>query len=513
MKDFTVASIFQDNMVIQRDKEFCIWGTAQAGHVIEVSAGGRKVEVKSKKNGQWKVILPPFSASEGEEICILDHTIEETIRIRNVAVGEVWVAGGQSNMEYLMKYDADRYRELKKPENSQIRFYDVPHIVFEGDDNPTGHQGIWRIANRENLPYYSAAAYYFAKDIQESTGVTVGIVGCNWGGTTALTWMDRERLRVHPILKKYWLDFCRECGKIDEEEYENRFRKCREIFREFDNEYYDEVMYGISWEQQLEHMERMKTLPPLPMGKWDINAPGNLYESMVKTIAGFAVKGVLWYQGESDWMRAEDYACLFREVIASWRNAWNDDFPFLYVQLAPFYRWLGEDGKEYPEVRRQQEIVSREVPSVWMTSSTDCGMKWDIHPKRKQPIGKRLALLARGKVYGEDIVCESPECMEAHMQNGKIELYFSFVGDGLKQTDAIQRGIYVCYGKESMETSVIECKGNKITVNNPDAGRRPDSVSFMEEAYGECLIYNSVGIPLKPFHIEITERNFSTSDN
>lgn len=507
MKDFTVASIFQDNMVIQRDKKFCIWGTAQAEHVIEVSLKGQNAKVKSTKDGQWKIVLPSISASENEEIHIQDYTGGGTIQIRNVAIGEVWVAGGQSNMEYLMKYDADRYRELKKPENPQIRFYDVPHIAFEGDDNQTEHQGIWRIANRENLPYYSAVAYYFAKDIHESTGVTVGIVGCNWGGTTALTWIDRERLKGHPILKKYWLDFCRECGEISEEEYENRFWECRRIFREFDNEYIDEILYGISWGQQLEHMERLKTLPLLPMGKWDTNAPGNLFESMVKTIAGFSVKGILWYQGEGDRMRADNYACLFREVITSWRNAWNDELPFLFVQLAPFYRWLGEDGREYPKVRRQQEMISQEVSSVWMTSSTDCGMKWDIHPKRKQPIGKRLALLARGKIYGEDIVCEPPECMEAHIHGSKIELYFSSVGAGLKQADAIQRGIYVCYGEKRAEASVIECEGNKITVNNPDTGRKPDSISFMEEAYGECLIYNSAGIPLKPFHINITERD------
>lgn len=503
MCKFGVGTIFQESMVIQREKKLKVWGHAQSKDRIQVSVGQEFVEAYTSEDGLWETCLPPLSASADETMIIWNKNTDEKITLNHIAIGEVWIAGGQSNMEYLMKYDADRYRELRKPENSGIRFYDVPHIAFEGDDNPTGHQGIWRIANSENLPFFSAAAYYFAVDMQKKLGVPVGIVGCNWGGTTTLTWMDRERLKAHPVLKKYWESFREECGKISEKEYEERFKNCRKVFREFDLEYNDDIMYGISWPQQLEHMERLKTLPPLPMGKWDANAPGNLFESMVSRIAGFATRGVLWYQGEGDWMRAEDYADLFREVILSWREVWKEELPFLFVQIAPFYKWLGEEGREYPKVRRQQELVSKEVSGTWMTTSTDCGMKWDIHPKQKKPIGKRLALLAFGKIYGEEIACEPSECVEACVTDDKIELLFTSVGTGLTMTDDIQRGMYVCYGETRIEAEHIQCQGNKIILGNPGHGKRPEKVSFMEEAYGECMIYNSVGVPLKPFSIEI----------
>lgn len=406
-------------------------------------------------------------------------------------------------MEFLMKYDADRYAEFKKEENRRIRFYDVPHTAFEGDENPVDHQGIWRTASPENLPYFPAVAYYFAQNLQRKLQVPVGILGCNWGGTTALTWIERTRLQHHPILRKYWEEFCSEEKKTPEDEYEKIYRHCMNTYRAFDSEYADQVMYGISWPQQVEHMQRLQKLPPLPMGKWAVNAPGNLYESMVKKVAGFGVRGVLWYQGEGDWMRAEDYTCLFGEVVSSWRAAWQEELPFLTVQLAPFYKWLGEEGREYPMIRRQQEQAAREIPGVWMTSSTDCGMKWDIHPKRKSPLGERLALLARGKVYEEEIVCQPPECKKAYVEDGKLVLEFSETGEGLKMLDAVQHGLYAYSQDKTVELTKLVCCGNKLIIDISAVSGKPERVTFMDSAYGECMIYNSADIPLKPFEIGV----------
>lgn len=205
-------------------------------------------------------------------------------------------------------------------------------------------------------------------------------------------------------------------------------------------------------------------------------------------------------------MRADDYAELFRQVILSWRSLWQETLPFLYVQIAPFYRWLGETGEKYPVVRRQQELEMSMTENVWMTSTTDCGMKWDIHPKRKKHIGERLALLARGKVYGEDIVCEPPECREICYDKDRIYLYFTSVGIGLVQTDPYQRYMYAWYGEEKEEIRHMKCENGMIIAENPRNGIKPDKISFMDEAYGDCVIYNSEKIPLKPFEKEVADR-------
>ena len=173
------------------------------------------------------------------------------------------------------------------------------------------------------------------------------------------------------------------------------------------------LLYGRDYTWQEDYMKQHTKDPLIPLGPYHINRPGGLYHMMLEPLHSFPIKGVIWYQGESDAGHADIYDTLLETLITDWRQKWNDDFPFLFVQLAPFGIWLECTSENYSVVREKQQLVSDTVPNTGMVSIMDIGSYYDIHPKEKMEVGRRLALLARGKVYGEDILCESPRLINA----------------------------------------------------------------------------------------------------
>lgn len=184
---------------------------------------------------------------------------------------------------------------------------------------------------------------------------------------------------------------------------------------------------------------KQEEAPENPMGPYNVGRPGGLYHQMLETIIPCGARGVLWYQGESDEGHADIYDRLFEAMIGCWRESFCQELPFLFVQLAPYGTWLGGTGEKYPELRRRQEMVSRRVPGAYMTSVMDLGMYEDIHPKHKKEVGERLALLARGKVYKEELLCEPPALLGAERKGKKITLHFAHAGVGLWRKEKRRR--------------------------------------------------------------------------
>lgn len=521
------AILFQDHMVLQREKEISIWGTADTGALVTVTMQGKTSSVETDAEGNWKVLCGPFIESFAEELVITSG--DEKLVLHDVQVGEVWLAGGQSNMEFHMRYDADMATEKGNCTNDNIRFFDYPEVSYIGqiDEADYGKEyGFWRKAEPEQLERFSAVGYYFAKDLQEKYQVPIGIIGCNWGGTPACAWMSNEAI-MEGGGQVYLDDYNEALKNLDFEAYEANFMNNPMSWRvdQLADPIGDMMMFGCTPEEFGAKLAEMgidmskfdpSTLLPAIGPKYE-RRPSGLYESMLKQVAPYTIRGVIWYQGETDGdEHPEVYKTMFPSMIQNWRRLWNDEFPFLFVQIAPLDFWMACKGEPYVEIRAAQQYTADTVPGTGMAVITDVGMQFDIHPKKKQPVGHRLALIAENKVYGEDILCEAPTLSEVAIQEEKLVLTFENAGDGLYLTENVPYGqnvnkeqlggLQVIQEGQELDSSMLKAyaKGNQVVITSSLIhADSPTQVKMAKAGWYLVNLYNSAGIPARPAEIWI----------
>lgn len=503
---FNVARIFGDNMVLQRDKPVKVWGECERPQTIRVFVDGREAASTQAARGAWQVTLPAIEARRSLVLRVAGENEEEALTFRNVAVGDVWIAGGQSNMEFPLEFDAEGKQAIAGADNPDIRFYDCPKIKFEGQaelDDMSAY-GFWRPCDRANAPFYSAVGFYFANKIYERYQVPIGIAGCNWGGTTASTWLDESYLAADDRLSVYLQEYEAALQNLDLAAYNAAERKAWEsgkrplllkYMRYIKKHTPETFLYPL-----VTAIFKATRRNPLPVGPRSENRPGGLYHMMVETIAGYTARGVIWYQGEADDVKAGLYARLFSAVIRCWRAAWEDDLPFLFVQLAPYERWFSLYASDFTLLREQQQAVSKSVDGAYMISIMDAGSRLDIHPKRKRPVGERLALLARGKVYGETILCEAPEAMGVQVQDDRLAIPFTNAGDGLFVKGSALKSLEVLVDGKEVKDPIVSIDHDTVWIKIDGLrAARALEVRFAYRNYAEVNLYNSADLPAKPF--------------
>lgn len=500
-------SVFQNGMILQCGKPITIFGESGSAQSVaaflnDASWGTFTVDGP----GPFRAVLPPVAAAEDATVRLVCPDGE--IKLEQVDIGEVWVAGGQSNMEFFLRYDAEAKRSIREACDPHLRVYTVARYAFDGEEKDGFKDerfwGRWLTAAPEHAEAFPAVAYYFACELRERLHVPVGIVNCNWGGTSASTWLDEALLAEDPELSVYLEDYEKAVVGQDPEAYreaDRTFRGAKPTFRNTLDLY---GMYGTHRVLRWLMESYRKKAPIQPMGPLHHNSPGRLYHSMLSKIAGFSCRGVLWYQGESDVVHPDIYARLFTRVLQCWRRDWGEELPFLFVQLAPFDRDCGFVASGFPEIRRQQEQVERTVPDTWMTSIMDVGMRWDIHPKKKRPVGHRLALLARGKVYGEDILCQEPVPRRAEQEKNGLRLYFDHAGGGLVQRGSRLHGMKLLADGRPVRHWRAKAEGDCLCLYAPALKHaRSVTVEFAQTPYCRVNLYNSAGLPTRPFITKI----------
>lgn len=509
-KSFSVADIFGDHMVLQRDKPIKIWGKSRVLQTIHCFVNGKEVAYTQTEKGVWAITLPPMEAARNLHIGLSGDNEKEIYLFNHVAVGEVWIAGGQSNMEFLLAWDAEGEQAINGADNPDIRFFDCPKIKFTGqnDEDDLSQYGFWRTCDKANAPFFSAVGFYFANKIYEQYQVPVGIVGCNWGGTTAATWLDEGYLREDEKLAHLIQNYEDGLKQLNMEGYLSDEKKARELLK---NPYAKKFMSYIMKHTPGRLLRPIFSIPIkssnknlVPVGPRSENRPAGLYHTMVEKIAPYSARGVIWYQGESDDNHADLYARLFSTLIRCWRDTWEDEIPFLFVQLAPYERWLGLTAKNFPVLREQQALVSKTVPGAYMVSIMDAGSRFDIHPKNKRPVGERLALLARGKVYGEDILCQAPEAAHAKLENGHLIIAFNHVGKGLYIKGKKLKNLWL-FGDDK------EIKPLKVSIGKDNIRIQTEKMQNAKEIevqlafgnYAEINLYNSADLAAKPFRMKV----------
>ncbi len=514
------AILFKDNMVLQRDKVIPIWGTAKPGAAVTVSIQDKIVRGQADTEGQWCAKIGPLNASLSETLTIFSSS--EKILLHNVAVGEVWLAGGQSNMEFHMRYDADMDTEKPVCETPNIRFFDYPEVSYVGqiDEADYGKEyGFWRPCTPEQLERFSAVGYYFAKDICRELKVPVGIIGCNWGGTPACAWMTKEAI-VAGGGQVYLDEYEEALRNLDLAQYDAAFRGTPGNFKtdQLADPISDMMLFGCTMEEFDAKLKAIGVDPasmanygPVMGPKYE-RRPGGLYESMLLPIAPYGIRGVIWYQGETDGdTYPELYATLFPAMIRCWRDLWQEELPFFFAQIAPLDQWMVCFGEPYAIIRAAQQHTADTVPNTGMAVTSDVGMKHDIHPKKKQPVGHRLALQALAKAYGRNILCEAPTLTGFETEDGKLTLTFENAGDGLylaEQTPYGQvvganrlGGIHVFQNGESFTEKDFTAKVQENTVtlfNDRICADAQTRISLAETGWYLVNLYNSADIPARP---------------
>ncbi len=499
--EFCVAPIFSNGMVLQREKNINVFGEGKDGDNVRVEFDGTAAETVVK-NGKWLVVLPEHKAGNGYSMTV--SCGNEKREFSDVAVGEVWLAGGQSNMEFELQNCKNGWEHLKNDVSPNVRFYYTPKIVKgEPAYDEKMSNTCWGYFTEESARYWSAVGYFFAKELSEKLGCTVGVIGCNWGGTKASHWMSRESLSYDDEMR-FDLDEFDECCKgKTEEELTKMYREYEEYDRAWNarKENYYATTPNASWDECLKLCGECRYPgPTCPLNPFHATA---LYESMIMKVCPYTLKGFMYYQGESDDPRPESYFKLLRGLIDLWRSDWGDDeLPFLIVQL-PMHRYEGDtDRKNWCIIREAQEKVFKTTKNTGLAVILDCGEFNEIHPRDKEPVGHRLFLQAMACAYGEPTSDKFSPLYKSHIHKGNgIEVSFEYA-DGFI-IGGKPCGFELAGADGVYKPAEFELRGNKIFVFSNDVSE-PLNVRYEWTNYGEVTLFGRNGLPVAPFRTDKT---------
>ncbi len=440
-------SLFADHGVLQRDLTVPIWGTAPNGVKVTVSFARQTVSTVAE-NGTWKVWLQPMPANAAPQDLIIRG--DTTVALRDVLVGDVWVAGGQSNMERQLgprppQPEIIGWREAAAAASfPTIREFHVPaHLAVAPTEDAGGH---WAVCSPATVPEFSAVGFFFARALQRAEGVPVGILFSAVGGTTAEAWTSAAALKAMPDFK-----------------------------------------------DKVEMVEKTPGFPgDLELHK---NEPTVLFNAMIAPLQSFPVKGIIWYQGESNCERGRQYRDLFPLLIADWRRGWGlGDLPFLFVQIAPSKYWT-------PEIREAQLLTLKKSPHTAMIGTADIGDANDMHPAQKAPVGERLALAARALAYGEKIEYSGPLFAGMKIKRSRAVISFTHADGGLVAAGGALKGFTIAGADGKFVPAKAAIKGRTVVVSSEDV-KAPVAVRYGWAAAPDVNLFNQAGLPASPFRTD-----------
>ncbi len=385
--DVRLPSIFAEHMVLQRDKAAPVWGWAEPGEEVAVSFGGQSKSAKAGEDGKWSVTLDPMPASAEPRTLAVKGNNE--VAVGDVLVGEVWVCSGQSNMEWTVNGSFDPDIERAAGDYPLIRHFKVPHVTAA--EPQAECPGSWAVCTPDSVGNFTAVGYYFGRDLHRVLDVPIGLVNTSWGGTRSEAWTSREALAAMP--------------------------EAEAILKQ--------------WDAAIAaHEEKPEGKSPA----LSPHSPSALYNAMLHPLVPYAMRGAIWYQGESNAGRAWQYRTIFPGMISDWRQQWGEDFPFYFVQLANFKAPQTAPGNKdgWTELQEAQLLTLGKLDKVGMAVINDVGNAGDIHPKDKQSVGRRLARWALNRDYGRGEIAVSGPLYKGYQVDGnKVKIDFDH-GRGMK---------------------------------------------------------------------------------
>jgi len=508
------APIFSDNMVVQRGKPVRVWGwSADENGTVRVrwECGEHSACVSTVVcRGEWSLMLPPLAAGLSGELVISDKWDE--IRFRNVITGDVWFAGGQSNMELELVNCKNGPAELAACANSNIRFYQVvKRAVVDDDYLREEARAEWQICAPDTAAMLSAAAYFFARKINADLNIPVGIINCSWGGTSISAWMSGEQLQRSRAGQRFIDDYAAKVGAKTDAQYNAEMEEYLAQWREWDARIRarQEKEPDVSWETL--NRECGQCPWPQPAGNTSPYCPANLHTARIRRAAPFTIKGFLYYQGEEDDLRAADYREMMYYLVRQWRADWADDsLPFLFVQL-PMYASReemesGNPPRHWCLIRESQYFASLDIARSGLAVIIDCGEYDNIHPLDKQTVGFRLALQALRKVYGHtEIEADGPvfSWAETTEDGDGLRLHFDHAESGLEFRSE-PAGFEIAAAEGPYYPARARVDGGDVVVSS-DKTARPRRARYAWTKFGPTPLYAKNGLPAMPFRTHFDE--------
>lgn len=449
--ELKLPSIIGDNMVLQRDQSVPVWGWDNPGTEVSVSISkddaktGIGAGTQAGKDGSWHISLPSHKAGGPYTITIKGS---QTKTIKNVLFGEVWLCSGQSNMEWRVSQSNNPKVEIENAKYPQIRHIKIPHRPSDKPERDVPSTG-WQETSPKTVAQFTAVGYFFGRHLHKELDVPIGLIGSNWGGTRIEPWIPPVGFKSVPALKNI--------------------------------------------------ADNLNDFPKKNGNRINHQTPLALYNGMISPLVPYGIRGALWYQGESNNGEGMLYHEKMKALIQGWRHIWNNkELPFYFVQLAPYSRYRGNPENLAGIWEAQLKTLS--VPHTGMAVTVDISNLKDIHPKNKQDVGKRLALWALAKTYGQkDLVYSGPLYKSMKVEDNKIRVSFDHVGSGLVSRDGEPLSWFTIAGEDGKFVKAeAKIDGDTVvvwseSVNNPKAVR----LGWHQDA--EPNLSNKEGLPASPF--------------
>ena len=452
----SLPSVFSDHMVLQRDRPVPVWGKADPNTTVTVQFAGQTKTAVADPDGKWRVDLDPLPASATPStLTILDQVSGFKFQVSDVLVGEVWFCSGQSNMQMPMKGWPPKCpldntaSEIAAADHPGIRLYNAP-MKFSAvpEESIDAH---WNVCTPETAASFSACAYYFGRKLHQDLGVPVGLLLSSWGGTRIEPWTPPCGFKSVSLLQ--------------------------DLYQQSTN---------------------LTSLPAI-----DQKTPSALYNGMVHAHIPFAIRGAIWYQGESNHGEGLLYVDKSKALIDGWRKLWGHGFPFYFVQIAPF-QYGDENPSTLPEFWEAQAEIVKTIPNTGMAVINDCATLDNIHPPDKKDPGIRLALLAEAKTYGMDVTCTGPVFQTLEKQDGKLAVVFNSA-KGLTTRDGKAPDWFEIAGADrAFKPAATGIKGNSVILESPEVSD-PQFMRFAWSKLAEPNLVNGAGLPAAAFRASVVE--------
>ncbi|MGE4564188.1 MAG: sialate O-acetylesterase [Victivallaceae bacterium] len=486
------SGIFRDNMVLQRDRTLPVWGKAEAGEKVAVKLGDRELGTTAGADGKWRVDFPPRPASD-RPLELTANTASGSAKIRNILTGDVYLCGGQSNMEWWVANSAGAEEAVKNAANPRIRLFFSDRAISETPQESA--KGRWYECNSETVPKFSAVGYFFGRELERELKIPIGLINVSRGASSIEAWMSNPALASLPEGRETLAWYAKETT-----DYDRKYLEFKQKLAEFNATYPSQQAFLDAQSEARKAGKPIPIKPFVPVGPEHPQCVSGLYNALIHPLMPFAVKGVIFYQGEANVDRAVQYVPLLRSMIADWRRGFeNPELIFAIVQI-PNYGKTFAECRENPwaNLRAAQAEAVSGLEHAGLIVAIDLGDANDLHPKNKLPVGRRLAEHVLARYEGQSFVVDGPTVKNVTFADGAATVEFDHA-EGLQTTDGqTPRSFQLAGADGRYQWAEAKIEGTRVVVRSAKVPQ-PVKIRYAWEYSPRVNLVNSAKLPAMPF--------------